>query len=103
MIYVRWPGMPSSVSASGSHCSLVRSLLDPLWICTTPFGPISIAPHGDAGVAIVEIVVSLSSPEECLLGRFAATFCPVPDRRPFSAFGHSVLDCVSFSALTTVW
>ena len=49
MIYVRWPGMPSSVSASGSHCSLARSLLDPLWFCTTKFGPISIAPHGDLG------------------------------------------------------
>jgi len=65
--------MPSSVSASGSHCSLVRSLLDHLRFCTTPFGPISIAPHGEAGVAVVEIVVSLSSPEECLLGRFSGS------------------------------
>jgi hypothetical protein len=73
MIYVRWPGMSSSVSASGSHCSLVRSLLDPLWFCITPFGPISIAPLGDAGMVIVEIVVLLSIPEECLLGRFAGS------------------------------
>ena len=63
MIYVLWPGMPFSVSAAGSHCSLVRPLLDPLWFCATQFGPISIAPHGDAGAAIVEILVLLSSPE----------------------------------------
>ena len=63
----------SSASASGSHCRTVLSLLDPLWFCTTQFGPISIAPHGDAGVAIVETVVLLSNPQECLLGRFAGS------------------------------
>ena len=73
-----WPDMPSSVSVAESRSNLAQCMLDFLWFCTTPFGPVSITPPGVSEVAIVGTGVSSSpvvyGPGQCAVSMLYAVW-----------------------------
>jgi hypothetical protein len=102
-----WPDTPSSVSVAESRSNLAQCMLDSLWFCTIPFGPVSITPPGVSEVAIVGTGVSLSSPVVYGSGQCAESMLYVVLSRarysPLAACGYSVLDRVWFSAMVAKW
>ena len=100
-----WTDTTCSVYVAEIRSTLAQGILNSLWFCTIPFGPVLQIQTCVSEVAIPWTGVSLSSP--VVYGPVNAqnprytSFGPKPDKRPVAPCGSSVLDSVWFPAMAT--